>query len=110
MRAPTSLSKASQRIWRAIDGEWQLDTSGLLLLRTALEAYDRYTEAREAVSRDGMTYTTESGYMRPHPLLQVEKESRAAFLGAWRSLGLDIEPPGEVGRPPDVKEIQFADR
>jgi P27 family predicted phage terminase small subunit len=96
---PKTLSRESRRIWRDITGEWVLDTQALIVLKVALESYDRLQSARQEIERDGVTVDTPTGYKREHPSIKVEKQSRDGFLASWRLLGLNISPPGEVGRP-----------
>jgi len=76
-----------------------MEMDGLVLLQVALEAWDRIQAARAEVDRDGLIITDPSGRRRPHPGLQIEKDQKLVLLKAWRQLGLDIEPPGAVGRP-----------
>jgi P27 family predicted phage terminase small subunit len=80
--------------------EWEVGRDGLLVLQVALEAYDRLCQARRLIDTEGIIITDPSGRRRAHPALMVEKEARLGLLRAWRQLGLDVEPPGPVGRPP----------
>ena len=99
MNAPKHLSAEARRIWNKMVAEWNFDDSTLMILRQALEAFDRLNQAREAIARDGLTVADRFGAQRAHPALIVEKDSRLALLRAWRQLGLDIEAPGQIGRP-----------
>ena len=100
---PAHLSEESKLTWRELLGEWPSigDVAGLRILRIALESFDRSQEAREAISREGMTTTDRFGQVRPHPLLAAERDSRAAFLAGMKALNLDLEPlrdgPGRPG-------------
>jgi len=69
------------------------------LLLTALEAHQRARQARESIDKAGMTLVDKFGQIKAHPLLCVERDSRAAFLTAMRLLNIDVEKPGPVGRP-----------
>lgn len=75
------------------------DTYSQKLLITALEAHQRARKAREAIDEAGMTFIDKAGQLKAHPLLCVERDSRAAFLTAMRLLNIDVEKPGPVGRP-----------
>ena len=99
MKPPPHLSTETKRLWKQLCHEWDFDHSALILMKTALEAYDRLQTARREIDRDGTTITTPTGHLKPHPSLRIEKEARAGFLMAWRMLNLNIEPPGEIGRP-----------
>ena len=101
MRAPKHLSKEAKKIWREIITEYAIDDiAGLKILRVALEAFDRAQAARETIDREGMTVLDKFNQTKSHPLLLIERDSRAAFLSGLKALNLDIEPlnPGP-GRP-----------
>ncbi len=94
---PKHLSEGARGWWRKVARGWQLDDSGYLILEIALSAYDRLNQARELIAAEGLI---QNG--KPHPALGAEKEARIGLLRAWRQLGLDVEPPGPIGRPPGV--------
>jgi P27 family predicted phage terminase small subunit len=95
MKAPEHLSDESKRVWRRIEKEYELTPDAALLLRAALENWDRAQTARELVTREGIV----SGNRR-HPAIDVEKQAYGLFQRFMRQLGLDIEPPRAPGRPP----------
>jgi phage terminase small subunit len=102
---PEHLSPAAQTLWDALQRGYDLaDDYGCLLLRTALEAFDRAQGAREAIERDGATVPDARGATRAHPLIAVERDARAAMLTALKALHIDVIPtrPGP-GRPPGSK-------
>ena len=103
-RAPSSLSTASRRIWRAIQSEYLIDDApGLEILKVSLEALDRVQAARQEIDKTGMTVRDKFGQLKPHPLLSTERDSRAAFLSGLKQLQLESEP-GKAkapGRPTD---------
>ncbi len=54
LNAPKHLSAAARKWWRAIMGEYQVeDAAGLLLLTTALEAFDRMKSAGAVLDQEG---------------------------------------------------------
>ena len=91
---PKHLSAESQRTWRRVATEYELTPDAELLLRAALENWDRSQQARELVNREGLVI---SG--RRHPATDIEKQAYGLFQRFMRQLGLDIVPPGPVGRP-----------
>lgn len=100
MAAPRHLSKESKKIWRILVAEYDIrDIGGLKILRVSLEAFDRCQKARDVIDADGMTVIDKFGQTKPHPLLPIERDSRAAFLQGLKHLNLDIEPLGRPGRP-----------
>lgn len=100
-KAPPHLSTESKKLWRDIAQAYSdFDEYGYLILRTGLEAFDRLQDARRRIDKEGLCYKTKSGYKREHPMLKIEKQARDGFLSAMRLLGLNIELPGDIGRPP----------
>jgi phage terminase small subunit len=71
------------------------DTAGRLLLETAAFAYDRMTNARKQIEKEGMLVKDRRGGDIQHPLLRIERDARSSLLLALKHLKLDIEPPPE---------------
>jgi P27 family predicted phage terminase small subunit len=94
MRAPLHLSAESRRTWARIIAEYDITPDAALLLRAALENWDRAQAARELVSREGLVLNG-----KRHPATDIEKQSYGLFQRFMRQLGLDIAPAGPVGRP-----------
>ncbi len=98
---PGHLSEEAKLIWNELTSEYGIeDAGGLRILRVSLEAFDRSQKAREAIDADGMTVIDKAGQIKSHPLLPIERDSRAAFLAGLKALNLDIEPLKGIGRPP----------
>jgi P27 family predicted phage terminase small subunit len=98
---PSHLSAEARKIWDELLSEYVIeDTAGLKILRVACEAFDRCQSARRLIDADGMTVIDKAGQTKSHPLLPIERDSRAAFLAGLKSLNLDYEPSKAVGRPP----------
>jgi hypothetical protein len=96
---PKGISTESKAIWLQITAGWRLDEYGLITLRTAIEAHERLLEARAAIKKDGAYIDGRFG-KKAHPAMAVERDARAAFLRALRSLNLDVEfPHCRPGRP-----------
>lgn len=100
--APSGLSPEAQGWWRSIVAEYQIsDGAGLLLLQSALEAFDRVRAAQVAIAADGLVQRGSKRQPRAHPLLTVERDARAAMLASLKALNLDLEPlrdrPGRSG-------------
>ena len=100
-KAPSHLTAEAKKIWREILDEYAIDdAAGLRILRVALEAFDRAQAARATIDKDGMTVKDKFGQTKPHPLLPIERDSRAAFLAGLKALNLDLEPLRDrPGRP-----------
>ena len=52
-RAPSSVSKQSQLIWRKIVSTYDLMEPELVLLKTGLESYDLYQNCLAIITKDG---------------------------------------------------------
>jgi phage terminase small subunit len=68
----------------------------------ASQAWDRLTEAREKLAKEGLEYTDSKGVRRPHPAVKIEHDSTIRFSRTLRELDLDISTPGE-SRPPAIR-------
>ena len=99
--APEHLSAEASAIWDRTVTAFVLEPHDLERLRVALEAWDRAQEARAVLDREGLTYLDRFDQPRPRPECNIERDNRAAFLRAWRELGLDIHEPAE-SRPPAI--------
>lgn len=100
--APEHLSAAAKGWWQEITDEYAIDDrAGLLLLQTALEAFDRMKSAQAAIERDGELVKDRFEQLKPHPLLTTERDARSQMLAALKQLNLDLEPlrdgPGRPG-------------
>ena len=58
-----------------------------------MEALDRTEACRLQIEKDGQIVKDRFGQQKPHPLLAVERDARAAFVVCLKNLQLDIEPP-----------------
>jgi P27 family predicted phage terminase small subunit len=109
--APQHLSKEARNWWRQIRDEYSIsDKAGLLLLQTALEAFDRMKAAQSRINTDGEAVEDRFGQIKPHPLLPAERDARAQMLAALKALNLDVQPvKPSVGKPPGTWNFDDAD-
>jgi len=101
-KIPKTLSKEAKFTWRRLASTYVLTPSECELLRCALEAWDEMTLAREQLLREGFTVESATGTIHKHPLAEILKTSRAAFLSAWNQLNwpkTDALPVPGPGRP-----------
>lgn len=90
---PKKLSAEAKRLWREIVSEYRIDdASGLLILQTALEAFDRMRQAQAIIKKEGASFRDRFEQIKSHPMLIVERDSRSQMLQALKGLNLDIEP------------------
>lgn len=101
-KPPSTLSAEARAWWARLVADFELeDEAARLLLMTALESFDRMRQAQRKIKREGATYRDRFNQPKPHPLLTVERDSRAAMLSALKALHLDAEPSRDgPGRPP----------
>jgi phage terminase small subunit len=100
VKPPPHLSEAAAGWWDHVNRGWDLDPAALLILESALEAYDRMKEAQVLVSKKGIMTQDRFGQDKLNPAVLVERDSRSAMLAAFKQLNLDIEPLNErPGRP-----------
>ena len=89
--APAHLEQQERKLWRDFMAANDFsDAPALAMLRTALEAHQRARRCREAIDAAGEAVTDRFGQLKPHPLLNAERDARAAFLSAMRILNLDL--------------------
>ena len=101
-KPPATLSEPAGDWWRQLTAEYSItDPAGLLLLETALQAWDRMRQAQELILRNGPVIVVAGERPQAHPGIAIERDSRAAFLHAMKALNLDLEPlRAGPGRPP----------
>ena len=73
--------------------EYELDSHGFATLLTACECLDRLRQAQAEIEKHGLTILAPTGFRRPNPGLQIEREARTGFLQAWRLLERVIHNP-----------------
>ena len=54
-RPPRHLSREGKRFWRGVNEQYVLTPDGAAVLRVAAENWDRAQQAREQVTREGLT-------------------------------------------------------
>jgi phage terminase small subunit len=99
-KAPGHLRPTTRRWWLDVSRSYELEPHHVRLLTLAADSWDRCQQAREAIAREGITYTTRLGEPKLRPEVAVERDSRIAFSRLLRELALDVEPPRETPRPP----------
>jgi len=95
------LSPEAQAWFDRLRSEYGIeDSAGLLLLQSAMEAFDRLQECSASIAAHGASCPDRFGQLKAHPLLGPERDARAAMLSALKSLNLDLEPLRDgPGRP-----------
>ena len=94
LRAPTG------RWFSAVLDAYVLEPHHVRLLQLAGEAWDWGQEAREQLHRDGLETPTADGGLKPHPAVNIERDSAVRFARLLRELALDdeLEPDPRLPR------------
>lgn len=101
-RPPKHLRKPTAAWWQLVSDDFELEPHHVRLLTLACEAWDRATQAREALAEHGLTFEDRFGTPRARPEVGIERDSRIGFVRTLRELGLDIAEPDE-SRPPAIR-------
>lgn len=105
LRPPRHLRPATRRWWQSVVDDWQLEEHHRRLLTLAGEAWDRGQEARALIRLEGLTTPTKAGGSRLHPAIRIETDCRLGFARLIRELDLDLAPPAEARRSPQLRSI-----
>lgn len=96
---PQHLKPATRRWWSSVIATYMLEPHHIRLLTLAGEAWDRCTEAREALVEHGTTFVDRFECPKARPEVAIERDSRLAFARMIRELALDDTESPEP-RPP----------
>ena len=92
LTVPKHLSETAQGWWTRITAEYSLkDAASLLVLQAALEAFDRATEAKQLIDKEGAVVRDRFDQAKPHPAAAIERDNRSALIQGLKSLGLQEE-------------------
>ena len=93
--APGHLTADSQKLWKTILADYEIDPAAEMVLVAALESRDRREQARAAIAKDGAVTTDRWGQAKVAPWVAIERDASLALLRCFRGLGFDQE-----ARPP----------
>lgn len=88
-KPPPHLRPATQKWWRSILTDFDLDSHHLRLLQLACEAWDQSQIAREVLDSDGQTFLDRFGQPKERPEVGIMQNARIAFARLLRELALD---------------------
>jgi hypothetical protein len=94
--AQKHLREPTKAWWRGVIARYDLEEHEERLLTLAAEAFDRATEAREALEREGVHYIDRFGGPRSHPAVALERDSWLSFARLVRQLQLKGHEESEV--------------
>jgi len=91
---PRHLGAEARALWQRLQADFVIaDAAGTALLRCVCECFERISEMRTIVKRDGAIIKDRFGQSRPHPALAIERDARAGMISALRALRLS---PDEI--------------
>lgn len=113
-KPPTRLSAGAKRVWRAHAPE--LERLGLLtcvdlsVFEAFCTAYARHLEAEDALTEaGGLTYTTDTGYVRPRPEIGISIEYAKLAKAIADGFGFTPSSRTRIEVPKQAKRSLFSD-
>jgi phage terminase small subunit len=95
---PADLSDQTKRWWIEIVRANDIKPHQFRTLLVAAQAWDRAEQARQTLSKHGLSFEDDRGMIRARPEVAIERDSAIRYLRAMRELGLDKpEPPDRNG-------------
>lgn len=93
------LSGKSQKFYKKILAEYDLDDHHVVLLIKVCELLDMADQARLTIASEGMFTVDRYGTAKSHPAVKIMLDSTAQARMCLREIGLDLETTIE-SRPP----------
>jgi len=93
VKTPKHLEPPTRRWFRSVVDSYSLAPHHIRLLTLAAESWDRGQQAREILSREGLTYNDRFGQPASRPAVAIERDSRISFARLLRELNLEIGTP-----------------
>jgi P27 family predicted phage terminase small subunit len=110
-KCPSWLDKEAKREWKRVAPE--LERLGLLTvvdgaaLAAYCQAYSRWKQAEEIIKREGMTFTTETGYLMPHPAVKIAEKSMQLIKAFCAEFGLTPSSRCRMSLPEQKEDDEF---
>lgn len=104
-KPPKHLRKPTQKWFKSVAEDYELDGHHIKLLTLAAEAWDQSQAAREVLDRDGLTFLDRFGQPKERPECGILQNARIAFARLIRELALDVDTPAD-SRPPRTREYR----
>jgi P27 family predicted phage terminase small subunit len=97
---PKHLNSETKKWFKEVLNNYELESHHIKLLTLAAEAWDRCSQAREAIAKHGLFIKDRYGSIKINPACNVERDSKIIFARLLRELGFDLERGNETNRPP----------
>ena len=99
-KPPKGLCLEARQLWNQILEEYELNDAHLMaILKISIVAYDRMLATQRKIKKTGLFIKARDGGWIRNPLILMEKQFQDQFLLGLKSLHLDLEPLGKVGKP-----------
>jgi P27 family predicted phage terminase small subunit len=114
MKCPRWLSREAKKFWKKIVPILQ-EASGLLEIcdQTALEGfcetYAQWKEASIILQEEGMTFSTDKGYIQQRPEVAIVQKSSKSLMDYMNAFGLTPSSRSRLGIKPPPKGDGFDD-
>ena len=89
--APLVLTGERKELFTSIQARWSLQPASESLLLNACQSLERAAELAAIVTRDGCTFTTDSGTIKAHPAAQLERDFRGLASRTLTQLAARLE-------------------
>lgn len=99
-KTPPHLRPETQKWWRSVVTEFELEGHHLRLLQLAAEAWDQAQVAREVLDDKGQTFLDRFKQPKERPEVGIMQNARIAFARLLRELALDGIDAPEAPRAP----------
>ena len=99
-KVPVHLRPETQKWFRSVLSDFDLDPHHVHLLTLAAEALDQAHGAREMLDANGQTFTDRFGQPKARPEVDILQNSRIAFARLLRELALDGVTSPDAPRAP----------
>jgi phage terminase small subunit len=88
-KTPAHLSKKSAAYFKRFIDDYEVEDSHVEVLIRVCESMDRADQAAEGLKKHGSLVTKDRfGCEKVHPLVQVERQARAAVIDGIKALGV----------------------
>lgn len=96
---PAGCNAEAAKLWRATVHQFVLEPPALVVLGSICEALTLKRKAQRHVTTHGPLVKDRFGQWRANPALAIIRDADSAMARGFRSLKLDLEPVGPIGRP-----------
>jgi len=102
VKMPAGLSAEAQHLWSQTIEQFEIDdAASLTVLANGCRALDRLRAAEKTLREVGTIYMDRFGTPHSHPCVLQVRDENQTLQRCLKTLGLDLSPVNEIGRPPE---------